>query len=453
MASYVGLGFLLFASVTIAAGQGELPIAAFTSNQVWGFDMGQTISHLGLKPMSVYLLRPSSCRPTLLPTPDWCCMYEAELAPQRDRIAYSVIRAGAPRMVDDPSSFYVIVSDTAGRELARFPGARRLRWSPDGSRLALAYAKHDTNWSWTPDRMGIWQRSDGTLERLPHAAADLYWSERDTLFLLVSDRVLALDVTSGRVSETRHHGPDVSPDREYSMRHYTSWASGTTVQEDRDSLELSHCALWHHNAAPLGYYPPFWVRSSGSRHLMCTTIGEGSSVPAGQKGMETGLFDPHTLAILVRFPGKPVVPTPDRGAVVVARGDTFAFEPLTAVREPERGPTVRVRMEATSWGGGVRILAMGSGTRSLGIWKQEVAAGEWISDHLQRGGACDRFFRVARIIDPDHIEVEIPVGQYTVELPGRAKTQGGLTPVSWEPIHLRTNSTDGGYAYDLSITK
>jgi hypothetical protein len=431
---------MLLASVAMPAGD-ELPIAAFTANQYWSTDNGGSVARLGWPHQAVLLVRASSPRPTFMHVPDRCYIYEAALSPDRDRIAYSRIDWGGDRFGNDPSRWGVTVTDTSGRELATFPGARRFRWSPDGTRLALAIAHHDTNWSWTADAIEVWRRADGARRRWNHAARDVRWGKGDTLCLLFEDRVRALDLARGRLTATRHFGPDVSPDGRFSMRHYTPGGSGTELFDDRDSLNLMHCTLYKHNAAPLGGYAPFWV--SGTAHLLCTTIGEGPSVPLRQAGLETGVFDPLTLEMVARFPGKPIVPTADGRAVVVVRGDTLAVESIAHVREPQRrSPPVRVRTE---------LQASDTRIRTVGVWTDEVAEGEWVPDHYQRTGACERLLRVARVIDQDHIVLEVPEGDYTVDSPGVATTQGGLTPVSRTATRLRTNTTCGGYIYRFSI--
>jgi len=88
---------------------------------------------------------------------------------------------------------------------------------------------------------------------------------------------------------------------------------------------------------------------------------------------------------------------------------------------------------------------------TVGVWTDEVAEGEWVPDHYRRTGACERLLRVARVIDRDHIVLEIPNGTYTVEAPGLPATQGGPTPVSRVPTSLRTNSVCGGYTYRFTI--
>jgi hypothetical protein len=440
MAPYAGLGLILLASVAMPAGD-ELPIAAFTASQYWATDNGGSVARLGWPQQAVLLVRASSRRPTFMSVPGGCSIYEAALSPDRDRIAYSRIDWGADRFGNDPSHWGVTVADTAGREVASFPGACRFRWSPDGARLALAIAHHDTNWSWTAVAVEVWRRSDGARRRWNHAARDVRWGQGDTLYLMFDDRVRALDLARGRLSATRHFGPDASPDRRFSMRHYTPDGSGTELFDDRDSLNLMHCTLYKHNAAPLGGYAPFWV--SGTAHLLCTTIGDGGTVPLQQAGFETGVFDPLTLEMVARFPGKPIVPTADGRAVVVVRGDTLAVESIDHVREPRSGTlAVRVRTELLSWGRRID---------TVGVWTDQVAQGEWVPDHYQRTGACERLLRVARVIDRDHIELEVPEGAYTVDAPGVVATQGGLTPVSRIPTRLRTNSTCGGYIYRFSI--
>jgi hypothetical protein len=97
------------------------------------------------------------------------------------------------------------------------------------------------------------------------------------------------------------------------------------------------------------------------------------------------------------------------------------------------------------------LQSWGTSLRTLGVWTDAVAEGEWVPDHYQRTGACERFLRVARVIDRDHIQLEVPDGAYTVEAPGVAATQGGLTPVSRTPTRMRTNSVCGGYTYHFSI--
>jgi len=434
--------FALLAALPVDPGPADLPIAAFTAHQVWSTDDGRSIASLGWPHQAVFLVHRGLSMPASIKVPARCSLYEAGLAPTRDLVAYSLIGWDAPRFGNDPSGWAVVVADTAGREQARFPGARRFQWSPDGARLALAYAHHDTNWSWTPEAIGLWRRSEGASRRRPQVAADLRWGDGDTLFLEIANRIEALDLESGRLSHTNHRGPDVSPDGRFSLRHYTSVASGTQVFDDQDSLDLSHCALYQHGAPPLGGFQPFWVRAGSAGHLKCTTIGEGPSAPARQAGLATGLFDPRTLAMVARFPGKPIVPTADGRGVVVVRGDSLAVEPIADAREPARGRTVRLRMEVQTWGRGLR---------PLGTWTHSVAEGEWVPDHALMLGACDRHFRIARIVDPEHVEIEIPSGRYIVRVPGVPATQAGTTSVSRVPTRLRTNSTDGGYVIDLSI--
>jgi len=435
------LTLLLLASIPAHAGPPELPIAAFTSNQVWSTDNGGTIARLGWPQQAVLVVRPGSSRPSILKTPDRCCLYEASLAPSRDLIAYSVIGPDSPRMHNDESGWSVVVVDTAGAEVARMVGGRRFRWSPDGGRLAVTYAHHDTNWTWTPDAIGLWRRSDGARRRLLHAAEDLCWGAGDTLYLMVSDRVVALDLAHDRPVNTHRRGPDPSPDGRYSIRHYTSVASGARLFDDRDSLDLSHCTLYRHNAVPLGGFQPFWLRGAG--HLMCTVGGEGVSAPPAQAGLRTGIFDPRTLEMVAWFAGKPIVPTADGRGVVVVRGDTLAVEPLAAVREPPRdGRTVRIRMDVHVWGRDVRLL---------GTWIHEVAEGEWLPDHAYMSGACESYFRIARIVDRDSAQIEVPPGRFRIGSAAAPGVEGGRATVSRAPTHLRTNSADGGYTIDLSI--
>src|SRR5262245_46999309 len=431
-ATFLALAFL--ASQLLPAAPRDLPIAAFTSKQYWGTDMGGSVKRLGWPHQAVLLVYASRSRPTFLSVPERCSFFEAALAPTRDLIAYSSSAWG------DDRTMYVIVADLSGREVMRFPRALRFRWSPAGTRLAVAYARLDSNWRWRSDGVEVWRRSNGSRLRFHHAAEDLRWRGGDTLLLLNSDRVEALDLVRDRLSQTNHHGPDLSPDRRFSMRHYTPVASGTELYDDRDSLNLSHCTLSRFNAAPLGGYAPFWVR--GSSHLLCASIGDGVTAPVRQTGLEAGVFDPVTLAMVARFPGKPVVPTADGSAVVVVRADTLAVESIADAREaPRRSPLVRVRTELQTWG---------SDLRTVGVWTDEVAEGEWVPDHGRyNGGGCGRFLRVARVIDRDHIEVEVPERSYVVEAPGAPTTEGGITPVSRTPIRMTTKSVCGGATYHL----
>lgn len=444
MSPSASLAIVILATSPATAAPPGTPVAAFTSQQIWGGDDGRTIAGLGLRSQAVYLFRSSSNRPSLLVVPPVCCLYEAALSPQGDLVAYSMIRSDARRVGADDSGWSVLLVDTTGREIAVLPRARQFRWSRDGERLAVLYAHHDTNWKWTPEGIGIWQRADGARYRLGHAPEDIRWGEGDTLYLGYSDRVDALDLARKRVSRTIHRGADVSPDDRFSVRHGIPGVRNMWLFDDRVGFDLQHCALYRHgSAAPVMGFEPFWVRSGAAGHLLCMVAGEAWSSPPGQIGLRTGLFDPRTLDMVAWFPGKPIGPTADQLGVIVLRGDTLAIEPLAPWRERlADGPRVRVRIDVETWGRGIR---------PLGTWFHEVGAGDWLPDHADMGGGCDPFFRVTRIVDQDRLEIEFAPGRYTVEAPGADPSQAGNTTLSRTRTLLRMNSTCGGYNVRLSV--
>ena len=441
-------------ATTAAPSAPSAPVAAFTANQLFDTDNGTTITRLGVSPVRVYLFRPGSRLGSIVNVRHReCCQYDAALSPGADLVAYTTIDERARLGDRGEPGWGVFVVDTAGREVAAFPRGRRLRWSPDGRRLAILYADHDTNWTWAPTGIGIWRRSDGRLERLDLRPADVRWGDGDTLYLANPDGVDAFDLESRRVSRTIHGGPDISPDRRFSVSHGLWFARRMQVYQDRDGLLLTHCALYRHNADEVAAFDPFWVRAPGARHLLCLGAGDSWNAPVGQAGFRTGLFDPRTLEIARWFPGKPVVPTADQRGVVVLRGDTLAVESLDPTGETvATGSTVRVRVEVAAWGGAGGVSAIAGGKPPVAkSWTHEVAEGEWLSDHTGMHGACDQFFQVARIFDRDSIEVVFAPGRYTVYAPGAAPTEATTAVISRHTTVFRTNSDCGGYDARLTI--
>src|SRR5262249_26439985 len=128
---------------------GPRTLLVFTSQQVWCCDNSGLADALGYPSGNVYAIGPDGkTRPFLFKPFD---LWPAEAALNRSLDLLAI--AMYPRNSNSPT---VVVADTAGTLMARFPGKSRFRWSSDGSRLALI-----------GDNLIVWDRHKGIVAKIP----------------------------------------------------------------------------------------------------------------------------------------------------------------------------------------------------------------------------------------------------------------------------------------------
>jgi len=107
---------------------------------------------------------------------------------------------------------------------------------------------------------------------------------------------------------------------------------------------------------------------------------------------------------------------------------------------PERRAAVRsvhVEVAVEMWGGARR--------ESVGAWVYDVEEGDWLPDRTSARGGCDKFFKVARILNRDSIRVEFPTGYFI--------SKDGSAVVSRVRKRFTTATMDGGFDVTLRVSR
>jgi hypothetical protein len=391
------------------------------------------MERLGLKQQGLYLLR-SDGTVTEVPFRNGFGIDDVSLAPQRTLIAYT------GRSGENGMQYRVVVATLDGDERASIPGALTSRWSPRGEHLALQFIHYDREWKASYDSVGVWETSTGRMRTYRQGAVALCWSAGDSLLLSFGDHVAVLDVHSGRTRNAAHAWPFVSPDGRYSLGYGGQYMQSYRLRDERDGLELWGCAMHALGFEGMGdeayLPPPFWVRSAGAAHLLCVAVSGSHTSPPKQAGCITTIFDPRTLAFLMRMPGKLVAPTPDYAGAVILVGDTLRIIDYAGLRAPEPRDTTsaRVLVAVEQWGDGQRWPV-----RSFTYRVQE---GDWIPDHSGFDGGCEKYFHVDRVV-ADSVFVSLGRSLFTDKATRHVLTRA--------PLQLTTDSRDGGTTLSLSV--
>ena len=129
---------------------------------------------------------------------------------------------------------------------------------------------------------------------------------------------------------------------------------------------------------------------------------------------------------------------------MVVSGDSLGMVVVTTTHsKPREGASVRLELELEEWGG-KPVQVPGAATRPRRVWYWQCREGDWLPSRMNLD-RCDKFFRVARVVNPDSVYVEFP-GKYFV---------GGVSNgfITRSPRTWRTASFDGGYDLTLSVVR
>jgi hypothetical protein len=449
------IAFIVFFALSCSEGAHPLDapkrrVAIFDAQSVWNGDDGGTLKGLGYPMMALYAVD-SSGRRTTLPIPDSCYFRSIAVSPRGDRVAYAAHFAGTPATPAQRAVTGVHVVDDQGRAIERFSACWAPCWSSDGTRLAMIEGAFPETLGWLGTTGVRVSDLSGHTRRLNFRPLRLGWGNGDTLYLGFHDgrndqfdRVVAVDVATGRSWLTAYVGIEVSPDGRYSMQ--DGW--GLVLKERDTELHLG-AALANHDRVEAR-----WLRASPRGHLLClsTFPYKGGS---HQQGLRTIVLDPWKMDTLIAFDGKLVTITNDERAVVLLRGDTLAIEDLPSwPAEPVARAAGKVRMEIYRWGGFGRAEDV-----APKLWRDTtvtISEGDWLLRHARiRPGSIsppERWFRVLRANDAPGVEVEcalhwieIPVGDGPSPSSERSRlAPGDRFTLSATPRRFRTPTIDGG---------
>lgn len=411
-------------------------LCAFTMHAVWGGDNGRLAVALGYRSGPVYVMGSDGRTRELVDRPDGFWPYQAMLNRSADLVA---ILGHA----SDPGPVAVLVADSSGAVLTRFPGRSRFRWSRDGSRLALVGGD-----------LLVWDRRKGEVRTIALRPDDEAWTTSGDLLLRIHDRVLRYNPNSGDTTRTSHRAVLASPDGNYSIDGFV--ALGIRAFDDRRNAEITRCSWGNVHELLAGLCaPPLWSSDPSRKHHLwinrcdARLLGydEGKLI-----GCETFLVDVETMERTESIDGKLISPTPDGRSIVVLRGDHLEVAPLEAgtnadvtTSRPGRstGRTARLSVVVSQWGRGF--------TRTVGVDTLEVRDGDWLPDWTGNWWACDRGMRIRSVMDRDQVEIEYNPNELLV---GSATTTPGVALLtSGATTSFRTNSADGGRTIQVRIIR
>jgi len=217
------------------------------------------------------------------------------------------------------------VANAAGGIIADVPGDfLDAVWSPYVPKLALIRGTRDVNGDLEPVGLIVWDARNRSTRTYAANPMQIGWY--DSTIVLVDDwrTVQELDLNSGVLRHSEHHGVWISPDHRYSLR-----VSPEGSEELWDSVEKRDVTGRLLDALHLPrltfemYSPPFWVGIGYSHRLAIPIPGPGwGPRTAGEaSGYSIKVMDVESGTIERTIPGKLLAPTPDRGGAVISIGN------------------------------------------------------------------------------------------------------------------------------------
>lgn len=242
----------------------------------------------------------------------------ARLGPGDSMLAY-LTEPKVPR-----SGGEVIVQSISGKVLARIPGAMGFAWNRQRVALAVSLGTDRGDQGWAATGLVVWDGSTGRKERFKVGAYDVAWLSPDRLIFDDWRRIAELDVKTGAIRESRHHGVLVSPDGRYSLLispegSQVLWDSQAKSDISKKILTVVDAIVFTHDLD----VPPFWLPNRP--HDLCIPVRArqeeiGAEDWSNTSGHRIAVIDVDLRKVVRTVPGKFLGPTSDDEGALVSVG-------------------------------------------------------------------------------------------------------------------------------------
>ncbi|HTM01086.1 MAG TPA: hypothetical protein VL503_08190 [Candidatus Omnitrophota bacterium] len=262
--------------------------------------------------------------------------YSGMIAVQGDSSAWALHEVPADGFrIPNPVSYWVAVIDTAGTEIARFGGAIKPDWSPDGTKLAMVLLRKPfvreqgitIRFPLSPDSVLVWDARTRARKAFPIAGREVGWNGNVDLLIDTGETTLDLPLHESRWNYQEVEGVHVSPGERFSygyprvneLRVWCRNPAADLTEEVRRKIG---------GQSVMDRPPPFWVRDE-RRNILCVGVLD-SQDKIGQSPTPTPIWrtvfvDLDRMKVIRSLHARLVGPTADYSQAVVREGEEFRF--------------------------------------------------------------------------------------------------------------------------------